>query len=435
MRRLAVPLLLALPVVATAGDVAGEPTAPRAPDRSLLRRPLVPSAEACPTWIDSREFRVQRGEATGGVRADTLAAARANGVAALAATLCKGQETSPRCLAALRNVAPLGPGEWQRRGLSGWACASVAIEEEVLNARDHDLATLAADLDALATSLRTAAGTAPLQVEPPRWQASGCPAGEVGAHLFTLLRQRLTGVSLADPALPTPGARRVRLEVSMAGDRVALAALTRAEGDPGWVPLQGVTFAADLFQVRADDDRTCPSEADLGLPGGSRIGKGDLGVQLFAAGPGGLFCDGEQVTPRVEVTAPSRIRLYSLEGDGEGFQVWPHRAEDDRVWSPTDPPRLPPFTATRTFDGSDSRLLVVAWPADATALPPPTFCRLPAPLRLAAEGSTAVASLSFHVAAAGERLCLTRGDAPGAAAARSHAEAAIRQAPTCPSNP
>jgi hypothetical protein len=148
------------------------------------------------------------------------------------------------------------------------------------------------------------------------------------------------------------------------------------------------------------------------------------------AGQDGLFCDGEAAAPRVEVSGPARLRLYSLQADGQGFQVWPHRAEDDRVYSPAAPPTLPPFTATRTFDGSDSRLVVAAFPPE-TALAPAAFCRLPAPLDPVSLPGAALASASWHVAAAGERLCAARGDAQAAASDRAHAEAAIRQAPIC----
>jgi hypothetical protein len=421
-------LALLLPLAAVAQDA--EPTF--SPDRSLLRRQVIPSEELCPTWINSKEFRVQRGEAAGRLKGNAIAEARENGATTLAATLCQGQERSPRCLAALRNIAPVGPGEWQKRGVSGWACASVAIEEKLLNSQQHDLEALDGDLAGLAQALRNAAGAAPLQLLTPRWQDTGCPAGEVGAQLLVQLRQHLGGAQLVDPGQHVEGAQQLRLDLVVASERLSLAASARAIAEEAWTALDApaVTFPSDLFRLEARDARSCPAEDELGLPGGDRPGAYGLEVQLFAAGPEGLFCAGEQLTPRVELSGPARVRVFTLQADGVGFAVWPHQPQDDRVYGPADPPALPPFTATRSFDGSDSRLLVAAFPEGGDA-PPAGFCRLAAPLQVDALEGAAVASATYHVAAAGERLCLDRGDNAVAGVARDHAEAAITQAPTC----
>ena len=420
--------VLILPLAALAQDT--EPTF--ATDRSLLRRPLVPSEEACPPWVNSTEFRVKVGEASGPLRNNAIGEARANGVATLSAGICEGQETSPRCLAARNNIAPLGSGMWEKRGLGGWACASVAIEEKLLNYQKNELDDLATELDQLAATVRSSVGATPLQLLTPRWQDTGCPAGEVGAHLFTLLQQRLVSVRLLDTSEPLVDARQLRLDISTAGDQVAVSALAKNAGEGTWTPTGApITFAADLFQLQPDDARTCPAEDDLQLPGGQRPGAAGLEVQLFMAGQAGLFCDGEQATPRIELSAPARLRLYTLQADGQGFQVWPWRSEDDKVYSPAEPAQLPPFTAARSFDGTDSRLVVAAFPVDADDLAPAAFCRLGAPLDASTLTGAAIDSVAYHVAAAGERLCLERGDTAAADADRSHAEAAIRQAPTC----
>jgi hypothetical protein len=308
----------------------------------------------------------------------------------------------------------------------------VAIEKKLLDYQKNELDTLAKELDRLAMTVRTAAGSTPTQLLAPRWQDTGCPAGEVGAHLYTLLQQRLVGVKLADADGPLEGGRQLRLDLSTAGDQVAVAALAKSAGEGTWTPVGvPISFAADLFQLQPDDARTCPVEDDLHLPGGQRPGAAGLEVQLFMAGQGGLFCDGEQATPRIELSAPARLRLYTLQADGQGFQVWPWRAEDDKVYSPAAPPQLPPFTATRSFDGTDSRLVVAAFPADSDALAPATFCRLAAPLDVSTLTGAAIDSVAYHVAAAGERLCLELGDTAAADADRAHAEAAIQQAATC----
>ncbi|MFH1466036.1 MAG: hypothetical protein ABIO70_16750 [Pseudomonadota bacterium] len=380
--------LLLFPLAALAQDDAHV----YATDRSILRPPLIPSEELCPTRSESRKFRVERGVAQGGAAEGAIAVARRAALEILEDKVCVGIETSPRCLAARRNIVPLGAGQWETRGARGWACASVAIEEAVLNSQQRDLAQLDADLSVLAQALFAPGAT--LQILPPTWKSTGCSAGEPGAHLHTLLHQKLAGVPLA--ARGTPGARQVRLELTVAGGQAALAVSTRDPGAAGWIPLSALTFPADLFQLSPDDARICPAEA--GVPTGEQPGAGGLTVQLYAVGQGGLYCEGETVSPRIELSGPARLRLYSVESDGTGFRVWPHRAEDDRVFSPTEPPVLPAFTAVQAPDGGDSRLVVAAFPPDA-ALDP-----------------------------AGERLCFGRGDPT----LRRHATAATDQAAACP---
>ena len=64
--------------------------------------------------------------------------------------------------------------------------------------------------------------------------------------------------------------------------------------------------------------------------------------------------------------------------------------------------------------------------------PPPAFCRLTAPFDAGALPATAsVDAVSFHVAAAGERLCRNRGNRDAADAARLKAETALSKAPEC----
>jgi hypothetical protein len=242
-----------------------------------------------------------------------------------------------------------------------------------------------------------------------------------------LLLGKLAGVLPAESDAP---ATLVRLELSVAGGLVAVAVAGRAPGATAWVPLGALTFPADLFQLTPDDARICP--ADTGLPQSDQPGAGGLTIQLFAVGEGGLYCEGETVSPRIELSGPARLRLYSVESQGQGFRVWPHQPEDDRVYSPAEPPRLPAFTAMQAPDGGDSRLVVAAFPAD-IALDPAAFCRLPAPLdSRALPGAPALASATFHVLPAGERLCLGRGDPSVTGAGRSHAAAAMSQAPVCP---
>ncbi len=417
MRRVLAIALLCSASLALARDRA------RHDDPTVLTRPVVTADDACPTRSEHRDFRVERGEAEGKNEATTIQSARTVAFDRLDHKVCDGAERTPRCLAARRNIAPYGAGRFDRKRKS--ACASVVIEASHLNSIDADLAMLDDAVAGLAHALRQDAGNRPIAIDTPIWAASGCTAGEVGAHLVNLLEGKLVGSTLAQDGA------RVRMNLSVAADRVQVAPALQQGQD--WAPLPGLSFPLDLFRLDPVEAGTCQDDASIGITEGHRAGSGGLEVDLGAGGEGGLLCEGEDVSPRVQLSGPARIRLYTLQADGQGFLVWPWQPEDDLIYSPERPPALPDFTAVRTWDGGDTRLLVVASPPASDPVPA-TICRLDVPF--STDDLPAVAALdtaSFHVAAAGVRLCRSRGDAAQAARSRQQAEHVLATLPSCPS--
>ena len=116
----------------------------------------------------------------------------------------------------------------------------------------------------------------------------------------------------------------------------------------------------------------------------------------------------------------------------KGTSFWPWRAEDDQVYGPDDLPALPGFIATPTSDGTDTRLVAVAYPPQVAPDLAPDLCALDAPLRLGALPEAAeVSTFSLHVSPADERLCRGRGDTLAAEQARAKARQILSAAPTC----
>lgn len=394
-------------------------------DPTVLTRSVIQAVDPCPVRYEYASLRVERAEAKSRNAAEAIEAARQLAFQRLEEKVCAGIEDTPRCLAGRRAIVAYGAGAFDKKSRS--ACASVAVEVTVLDSMEADLGRLDDAWSGLAWTVRQQAADAPLRIEPPVWAASGCTAGEVGAHLGNMLEARLAGAKFADSA--APGVARLRLKLTAAGERVQVAAALKNGSD--WVGLQvpDLSFPRDLFRLREEEAGSCPADESLGLTDASRPGDGGLSIDLSAGGEGGLFCEGETVSPHLNLSGPARVRLYTVQADGQGFQVWPWSAADDRVFDPAYPPDLPFFTASRTWDGSDSRLIAVAFPDDA---PLADFCRLATPFDATAlPATTAVDSVSFHVAAAGERLCKARGSRDKAVSDRQSAEAALSQAHEC----
>lgn len=392
-----------------------------AQDTTLLTGPAEPSKDLCPTRHEYGGFHVERGQASGRNEARALQEARMAAFRQLEDLVCAGMEATPRCLAARRNIVPFGAGSYDARRRS--ACASVAIDDRRLNSIDEDLRTLDAALASLAAGVGSAVGDQPLVVLQPTWAETGCTAGEVGAHLHNGLQGHLVGVGLATDAAD-PRTVLLRLRLSTVADRVQVQAFTRPVGRATWTPLpQGqVSFARDLFRIPEGHGGRCAPDTDLGLVDGLKGGTDGLTVDLVAAGEGGIYCEGEQMTPSIRLSAPARVRVYTLH-EGKDWLVWPWKPEADRVYGPEDPPRLPPFTAVLSADARDTRLVVVATPAAQVPSQPAQLpCVLAPSLNLKQlDPGAAADAASFAIVPAGERICRGRGtpQAPEPAGPRS----------------
>jgi hypothetical protein len=389
--------------------------------------PLMFQTLLCPTNppASASELRVRVGYAADRNPGEAIRRARLDALEQMVAPVC-ADPAGLACFAARRNTAPYGRGFHDRQKKTG--CASVALDQAFLNPEAAALEALEETLAQLGAAVRAEADAVYLQA--PTWADTGCPAGELGGHLLNLLVPELAGVTLVDAP---SGAARVRLTLSAAGDRVALAAALRLPGAEGWTAVSphGASFPATLFQLDERDRRSCAPAAEVGLAGEQRQGDA-LAIQLDLDLPGGLLCAGEAAAPAVSVSAPARVRLYSVQADGAAFRVWPWDPADDRVYSPQDPPRLPPFTALHGLAG-DERLVAVALPPEVPLDPVQGLCALAAPFDAGAlPPEAALHTVTYHVAPAGRWICAARGDREAAELAETRAWLALTRASTCP---
>ena len=277
----------------------------------FFRKEVVPSADDCPTTPPTTGWRLRVGYAQARNAAEGIASARQQARRELEADLCAGSEGSPRCLAAIRQIAPYGAGHWDSRTRS--ACAAVAVPTDVLTSKRADLDALDGELAGLGAVVASKVGTRPVKLVAPVLAETGCPAGELGAYLTNGLTGHLAGVALADGE---PDAAQVRLSVAMSAEHVTVSATLWTPGE-GWTSLGalGQGFPADLFLIEATEAERCPTDEALGLD------EEALSVRLDNDAGDWLVCEGERVSPGLSLAAPARLRLYSVEGDGEGYLV------------------------------------------------------------------------------------------------------------------
>ena len=443
MRALTIALLLPLSALAQDGEVV------YATDRGLFRKPPELSEEACPRKSDSIFDYVVRGEAEGLATSDVLIKqARRNALEKLEPLVCEGIEDTPRCLVARRHIKEFGNGEMKRQGGKGWACASVAVDIDWIDSKQKELDRMGGELAALAGAIREKVENRSIKPMGAVWARTGCTAGESGTHLQLQLRRALAGAELVGANQPARDAVQVRLELSLAVGEVSVAVGAREPGQTAWSPLGvgGFDFPAHVYALEAKDADYCFGQQGLGLapaPAATTTSEPTSApasttpapppgpqLRILLDSEQGVYCEGERVQPRVELSAPARLRLYSVDGDGTSWRIWPWNHDDDVVYGPSAPPELPGFDLTLNADGSDSTLVVVAFPADLLPSDPPRndMCTLRSPLDVRElPGFPAVDMLSLAVLPAGERLCLDRGDASQRAKQLGRAESAERQ--------
>jgi hypothetical protein len=408
--------LLAMCLAVPSLALGEEPIRPAWVMEHLSDAPM-PTKEPCPTLPEyaGADFRVETGHFRSANRVKAIEKARQDAANKVRDKVCTGRERSDRCLAALRNVRPYGVGAWNT-GDHG-ACASVMAPSRFYE-NATDLEDFHASLAALGRRVAADLGGRPLRLATPVWASSTCTAGEIAPHLLTALQQGLESVILVDE--PVEDAVTLRLELAAGPQKVLVAASIREPGAVGWRPLklQDGAFPASLFALGREEKGNCSEGSSLGLPSGQQASPSGLSVRIDAGGAGGVLCAGERLAPRVLLSGKARLRIYSLDPDGSGYQVWPMRAEDDRAYGPGDPPSLPRFVAVENHPQGDSRLVAVALPPGKDkVLFKPGYCRLPGPFQAASMGGAAtdaaidaaIDSVTFQVLAAGERVCEGRG--------------------------
>ncbi len=233
--------------------VAGCATTPPA---SLSTPP--PSLEAvCPTTPPTG-YRVERAEASHPDRAVALASARESATEQLLARLCGGISPA-RCAELGREIRPWKDGYHDPK--TGFACASVAVDQNVLDGVETDRAALERQLSELAAAIGGAIGETPLELASPTW-ADGCPAEVVGSKLQALLTN-----ALAQHAVQLAGTDRgARLALTLTPGKGVITLNATLDRDGSESVLPGLTTTPDAIPVTADTRLGCapppPPEAE-----------------------------------------------------------------------------------------------------------------------------------------------------------------------------
>lgn len=367
--------------------------------------------EACARDVPEG-FQIHTGYATDPDPATAIAGAQRDARGKALDALCAGKSEA-RCAVIRRHVE-----EWKtafHHPISGRACAHVGVARQWIDDDRADLSALLDGLRDLAERVVTAVGPRPVVLAPVRWSVSGCDAGEVGVALHAELHDALARAGRPVVAPGTRAAATVRASVDLVGAEVVLRVLVDGI-DAGALPIEGLRFPADLYAVDgAGGD--CRLDRQLGLDGGQRAGAGGLRVWVDD-GVEGTVCDGESGEPVVTVSAPSRVKVWSVDRTGSAWLVWPPPGHDGAVehtlalgrvtWHP------PPA-------GGEERLLAVAVPKGQGFGPIDGwtgFCRHPATLdasawpKAAAVGTSALTVLPWSAPACAQRALARPGPAP-----------------------
>lgn len=327
---------------------------------SALAKPPAPdpvavaAAESAACAPDVPEgFQIHTGYATDldPARAVDLAVTSARQTAI--AAVCAGK-TEARCALVRRHLEAWKTPYWNP--LTHRACAHVGVARDWLDDDREDTAAFLREVARLAVRVAEGAKGRPIVLRPVSWSRSGCSAGPAGAVLEAELRNALGGVGnvvLADGA--SKGAVAVRMGLDPRGGEVVLTASLDDAAAGGSIPLPGFSFPGDVLSVEAPEE-DCRFDAVLGLVDGRRAGADGRRVELLA-GDVGAFCAGETFHPRVVVSRPSTVRVFSVDRAGTAILVWPPKGHDGRVERELD---LGEFAALPTPAGGDEKLLAVA---------------------------------------------------------------------------
>jgi len=406
-------------------------------DQSALTRDQIAANDVCPPSTNHKDYRVVRAEVDGRKDAKAIEEARAKAREKLAEKVCLGM-TDERCFAAQRQINDLGTGYYDARKKT--ACASVDINYKKMESVERDLDALEASLEEIAAAIKAESGSAPLQLAAPTWAASSCAAGELGAHLLTLLKGSLSGVMLLGPEQEAEGMRQLKLELSESSSRVAMTAATRAPSDPGWTSLDVGTrsFPSDLFTIDPGEDGECASTGLLGMDDDLQLGSGGLWARLDMPPPTrGVYCEGEPVSPKMSLNQDAMVRLYTVQQDGTGYLVWSSRGRAEYAARPTDLSPSP-WHVAQTHDGSDSQLVLVTVPQSTPfgsgELPrEQKICSLRQPLHADQfPPEAALHVVSYRVLGADNKLCSGLANPEKAAQEAAKIDADLADALPCP---
>lgn len=335
---------------------------------------------------------------------EAIQAARLDAQRGALATLCSGK-SEMRCAVLRRHLE-----DWKQpfhNPLTGKACAHVGVNRKWIDDDKREQEALSKALTELAQQVAERIDGPQVALQAPVWGTSGCDAGDLGVAVLSELRGALADGAKALVPVGTPGSAEVTVTARITEQRVFLDAAVRPWKSAGELPVKGVSFSADLFALD-DSERTCWLDADLGLPGGHRDGPDALRVWVDT-GMDRTVCEGDRGTPKVSVSRPSRVKVWSVDKTGSAYLVWPPPGEDGSVQSHIELGEMSYYVSPA---GGEERLVAVAVPEGARF---PTvdawtgFCRHPGRFAVGAWSNTAATAAALAVHRFDAPACVQRG--------------------------
>jgi len=256
-----------------------------------------------------------------GNEATALGAARDEAMERLIRKVCADHLSTARCDGIQRSIRSWEEGYYDRRTRS--ACAAVAVRQDRLDEMDREATSLDREIARFAAEVGQQ-GVGLLRHEAPVWE-SGCAAGEVGDYLKATFEGPLgdAGVQLDQGERIHATAARFHMKLAPGPEGIRVTGYLQHPGEAGWTPVAGPKFALDLFGVEAAEQGECAPDERLGLQDGQRHGADGLAVWVDLPEGRNLYCEGEEIAPRIRVSAPARVQLYSVQRSGVAHLVWP----------------------------------------------------------------------------------------------------------------
>lgn len=176
---------------------------------------------------------------------------------------------------------------------------------------------------------RSTVGSSSLQILNPLASGSGAP------HFAADVRHRLAQ-TLGQAGLQVVAAEaRYQLwsSVDAHGDLCRLQLAIMKDGRRAKA-LPYVNFHPNAFNGNrcSDPGQVALADSRLGLEHGQKVGADGLEVHLDVPFEGGWLCSGAPFTPRVRVTKPARVRLFSVAGDGRVMLIDESKGPVSDTW-------------------------------------------------------------------------------------------------------
>ncbi len=213
-------------------------------------------------------------------------------------------------------------------------------------------------IDGLVSALSAALANGETVRLEPVATPDGCAMPELAAVGFRI-RNGLPQVAFEDSGVASLSIREVRLTVSQAGTNLQVtASVVSSDGTARSGGL--AVFPGSAYGLEGLIAGTCRSDSAIGLTSGQRAGEAGLQVELGLQADGDRtpdsLCDGQGFALDVAASAPARVHVYSVAGDGTAAHIWPPPPGSGRI---TGDASLGGFTASPS-PGGDERIVAVA---------------------------------------------------------------------------